>query len=1552
MTNNLSCNPGADGEITIDVTSTGFDTTDAILPDPFEYSDDNGATYQASNVFGGLSTGTHNFLIRHTATGCILTASETIIDPNTFTIDVVKLQDVICFGTETGEVTLQLIDATYVGSMNWIIYDSNGTVTTADDVLYKNGTFATTGPTAPITLIAGDYVVEIIQNGFPQCTNLEAFNISGPSAAITANTDVTDITCLGNDGIIEIIDVLGGWGGYSYFVGIAPPAGPGSYVANPRFDTLSPNTYEAWIMDANGCQERVQNGIVLVDPTPISATLQVNQENCTNLQGEIEVVGTAGGQGSNYSYQLIRNLVPIGAPQTTTVFSGLGEGSYTVQITDQWSCSFTTAAELLYEEMNLTSTVIKSIDCTATPGGEITINVNGGSANLQFELTFPDLTTITNTTGVFTGLTQVGLYSFEVTDLDTTNPVCTKSISEELDAPTPVTFDPHTIVDVSCNGLSDGSITVNLAPSSFAVNDNPVYAYNLYNATGVTLLAGPQSSPIFSGLSAAFYQVEAVSSRSCLLRETVEVAEPTQLLVNASATTFNCNPDNSINTVTVTAAILDGATTPGTPSGTGPYLYSIDNVNFQTANTFEIIDDGSIQNITVFVTDGNSCPATSGVVIQPLNTFTAVVTQNTAISCINPEEVLITVSDDGNAANVYTYDLLPLGNPNGALTATPTNVTATFDITTVGSYVFRITDTTTGCYVDTAPFEIAPFDLIDVIATATVPVTCFGDTDGESEINITGYTGAYSYEVFNSATGLTTGIVGVGNTTTNPYTITNLQGGNYFVRVTETNTPQCIQDTNNFTIVSPDMPLIAIVNPIAEVTCTNNLGEILVDPSGGYTPYDLVLTNTTTAQVYTVTDVTSHIFTGLSAGNFTISITDNGGCVLNDTEILIAPIPITADITASVASVVCFGDTDASVSAINVINGEGVYQFELNYYDATGAVIDFTSGAQASPNFNNLGAGIYSITVSDGWSCGLETIQVAITEPTIVASSLLQLSAMTCLNDAQIELTASGGTGPYQYSTDGVAYSPMAGGNTHAFTVSDGIYQYYVLDSFGCEAMMSNQVDVEAVPPLTIAIDDSAAVINCFGEASAIILADAFGGLGNYSYALYSDAALTNLLAGPQPTGLFSNLIAGSYYVHVTSVDCEATTTVIQIIDPLPLQIDVQEFTDVTCSGQADGTITVEVSGGTGDILYAISPNLNQFDTENVFTDLEPGVYDVIAQDESGCFIPFQFTIIEPSPLDITNTVLAEVCAGSEDGSISVSISGGTAPYSTAFNSNNVTDFVQDQTLFIDLAAGTYVIFIRDAQDCVTNIVVEVAAGVNLNGVIEPIYSCSSDLPTATIEFLLEDPAVSTNVLYALDSTDPMDLQLDLDFGDIASGNHTLTISHSNGCINTIDFEIEDFEPLTLVLEQNNINEITAIAGGGRENYTLIFDGVNNGDDSVYYITRTDTFTVTVIDENGCEMSAQIFVEFIDIEIPNFFTPDGDGNNDLWVPDNITQFPEILTIVFDRYGREVYRMGINDVGWNGIYQNTELPTGDYWYVIKLMGETDEREFIGHFTLYR
>ena len=251
-----------------------------------------------------------------------------------------------------------------------------------------------------------------------------------------------------------------------------------------------------------------------------------------------------------------------------------------------------------------------------------------------------------------------------------------------------------------------------------------------------------------------------------------------------------------------------------------------------------------------------------------------------------------------------------------------------------------------------------------------------------------------------------------------------------------------------------------------------------------------------------------------------------------------------------------------------------------------------------------------------------------------------------------------------------------------------------------------------------------------------------------------------------------------------------------------------------------------------------------------------------------------------------------------------------------------------------------------------TTEIVTINPGVNLEGTVEVVYECDGDSPTNYLDISFEDQSVIADLLYGLDSNDPNDMVLTPDFTNLAPGEHTLTVAHANGCDRTFTFEVEGFDPLTLELSNDNINEITATVTGGNPDYTFEVDGVSYGDDNTFLIRETATYAVTVTDENGCSVTQEIFMEFIDIEIPNFFTPDGDGLNDTWKPRNIEVFPNITISIFDRYGRSIYKMLQDTDPWDGFYNQADLPTGDYWYIIKLNGDEDTREFVGHFTLYR
>jgi len=1563
ITQDITCNPGNDGEVTLGITLnpvTGTPTLNySVIGTDNPYSSLN----QPSNVFGGLGIGNYTATVTNADTGCFVETTFEIEDPNTFEISTTTV-DVVCFG-DNGSVSFTINDPInpYAAGFTWQIYDSQGTAALGDDVIIPaaNGVSANLGPTAPFAIPAGEYRVEITQDSDPSCVNNALFTIAGPSAAITANTEVTPITCVGNDGVIEIIDVLGGWGNYQYYVGTVAPTVAGDYFATPRFENLAPGTYEAWVIDQNGCQQQVQNGIVLADPAPIAGTLQVNQPNCTNFSGEIEVVGVTGGQGSNYTYQLIKDGTPVGTPQNTTVFSGLDAGSYQVQITDQWTCTFTTTAELLYEPIIPLATVVKTIDCSATPGGEITITQTGGSGSFDYEVRYPgtlpaDPADDTNTTGVFTGLTLVGDYVFTITDTNA-NHSCNTTITQELQPAIIPVINVDDFTDVTCNGADDGTISV-------SVIDNGVgpYTFEIISGPGssATFPIAPATSTAttatFTGLEGLVapgitYTIRATGTNSCTVDITQVILQPEIIdNVNATVVEFGCIAGNNSDNASIT---IDETAITG---GSGNYVrYEFINTTSSTTvqdgtNPIYIETDFAGGNYTINVYDDMGCLGSATAVILPFVQISdPTVTTNVLVSCNDNDseiQVDVTVTPAAPAPNLeYTAT-------GTDIVYNSTNATGLFAGLGIGNYIIRVTNLDTNCYVETTHTIDDP-NIMEVVITKLTDEECLnnGVDDGSFSVAINNYAGNYSYQVYDLADNPVAGFSGTGNTAT-PLVISNLVGGAYYVRITQTDAPFCEQDSNVITILAPDAPISATVNQETSVSCSNDQGSLLVDPEGGEGPYTIVLTNTTTSQTYTESNVEAFIFTGLAAGDYTIDITDTYTCLYSDTITLIRPDPIVPNIAAT--TLACYNDVNASVTAtVGPRNVSPVYSYQLNTYDdLAGTNPPQVSVAQTGDTFNNLPAGFYSITVTDDVGCSEETIIVEIENPTEVAALLIRTSPLTCLTGIEFELIASGGlSGTYEYSDDNATWIAMAGNTATITEPIAGSYRYYVRDAVnGCEAVLSNEITEDPIEPLVLTLDTTAATINCNGETTARIFAEADGGLGNYQFELYINTVTpANRMLGPQSSGEFSGLAAGTYWVNVFSEDCTTAPQEVIITEPEPLTY-TEDIINVTCNGEEDGSITVTLSGGSGGYQYAISPNLDQFDDENVFDELTPGDYTVIAQDQNGCFVELQYTITQPEVLEMTGTTLPEICAGNDDGSATVIITGGTAPYSTSFGDN--TNFVQDQVDFLDLAAGSYIVYVRDAMGCEENIVVTVDPGVNLNATVEPVYECSGDTPNNYVNITLEDDSVLGDVLYALDSTDAADMQLNPDFRDIAPGTHYIAISHTNGCVITVDFEIEAFEPLTLTLEQNNLNEITAIGGGGLPEYRFIFDGVDNGTDNTYYINRTDTYVVTVIDENGCEVSANIFMEFIDIEIPNFFTPDGDGLNDTWLPRNIEQYPEILIKVYDRYGRVVDENVIDHNGWDGKYQGSDLPSGDYWYVVQLNGETDDREFVGHFTLYR
>jgi gliding motility-associated-like protein len=436
-----------------------------------------------------------------------------------------------------------------------------------------------------------------------------------------------------------------------------------------------------------------------------------------------------------------------------------------------------------------------------------------------------------------------------------------------------------------------------------------------------------------------------------------------------------------------------------------------------------------------------------------------------------------------------------------------------------------------------------------------------------------------------------------------------------------------------------------------------------------------------------------------------------------------------------------------------------------------------------------------------------------------------------------------------------------------------------------------------------------------------------------------------------------------------------------EIIRPDPIIFDAVP-TPVTCNGEEDGSITVEViSGGIGLIQFAIAPNFNEFFSDPVtlgvytFDELAAGTYEILIQDENGCFEKDFITVTEPDELEVINIqTTPELCIGANDGSVVFDITGGTpfndplvspSPYfeykiemiDPVDESGTAVFAPYNGQVIQDLRGGaSYAIYIQDANLCPSTELFTIGFGVDLTAEPLVVYGCEGIFPNSTVTVELQESDLIPSLMFALNPVDPTDAitamaGLERTWGDLPAGNHTVYIYHENGCTNFVEFTIDSYDPLSLNAVKTGPNELMATAEGGFGGYEFFFNGESYGEETTFTTNESGTVTIRVVDANGCVAEVMIPFEFTGmLEFPNFFTPDGDNMNELWSPSNREFFPNIVVKIYDRYGRVVAILDAVS-GWDGRYEGKEVPTGDYWYVVNANDKSQQR-YVGHFTLYR
>jgi gliding motility-associated-like protein/uncharacterized repeat protein (TIGR01451 family) len=1501
-----------------------------------------GATGSPFNYSTGTS-GTYQFQITD-ANGC--TAESTLITLEPLSQPVLSVvaqtQPILCNGDANGAIDIT-IDTAF-GTPPFIINVNNDTTSTNYGTQTSN-------------LSAGTYTMTLTDAN--SCTATDTIVISEPDAIAFDLTKI-DITCNNPGGSslgsITVENISGGTGPFTYIIsnnfGDVIPGNPYTATSNEdyTFNIINFGSYTVNVVDANGCSLS-QQILIASPPSDLLIDINIAVPDCTS-GGTAEVTAVSLVGSGSYEFGILEfNTAPYTsnylAPDVlggdTRTFNNLIPGVvYTFVVHDLVTdCYF-----------------VKSANAPIDPASTLTSNVTPnnvtclgeGDGNVTFTIDDFDTTTSSVDYSIYTAFANI------LVEGPTNLPV-TFGTPETVTSPAPGTLTPGQYYIVftengsgSFNGCNSASIIFQISESAFPLglsvsvdqnaNCNPnsgvitaigtngtaPYQYQITTTPTAPLatVTGWTSISTFN-VDGDSYYVHVLDANGCVVSSPATIVDLDDApVISASVsnpcTILNGNYEIDINLDTPSAA---------------PYSFSVDGGAFQTQTPPFTIMNLFSGTHTIEMQDANGCGNLISVDILESIELTQEVT---ALPSCNNDDGEITITGSGGSGS-YTYSIAP----NPLSISITSNV---FSGVPSGIYTVTITDTVSTC---AANVTVSVTEAIRPTFTLTPSgINCFSDDSGVFDINITNYLGAYTYEVFDSLGTSVTGVVNA-NTTTNPETVTGMQAGTFSVVITESAIPFC-SNTSNVIIASPAEALTLILTETSDVTCNNNQGTITAIADGGWEGYEYELTGDTISAYST-----NNTFTDLSAGTYIVNVRDAEGCIASETIILDEPTPITATFTPSVGSVACFGDQDAIITVTMVTGGqESNYTYTLNTILPTPS----SSGPQTSNTFTDLGAGTYSVTITDGFDCEMTSLDIVIGEPTPIQANLVRATTQTCLTESTLTLSVTGGTGTYTYSDDSAFTTPLGSFNASTtFTVSEGTFMYYVRDANGCTANVSNEITIDPLTELVIILESTNPSINCNGDNNGSILAAAQGGLGNYTYTLQDD--LGNAIPAAQNSpGYFTELIAGDYMVMVESGDCSETSAPIAITQPLaPLDATIAA-SNITCPGTDNGLVEIIATGGTGIIKYAISPQLNQFFETNIFENLAPGDYDIIVQDVLGCYLTFNFTISNPVPVILTivaDSFFPEVCEGDANGEFSIDISGGSLPYRVSldtydgpYSTGSVT---QTQFDFTNLGGGDHIVYISDAVGCESEWNITFPDTVVINPELLLEYVCENNTQGNTVTVSVDDSITNLSDLdYALDSGS---YQASNIFTNVPVGtDHYIEVRHTDGCVQTTEFfDIEGYVPITLTLTEGELNEFIANANGGSGAYQFTMNGEDYGDVYSYIISESGLYTVTVTDSAGCSATVEIELEFTEICIPNWFTPNGDGTADTWTPGCAENYPNLTFNIFDRYGRKVATYRAGEV-WDGRYKGNELPTGDYWYVVKTNDPNVDKEFVGHFTLYR
>ncbi len=900
----------------------------------------------------------------------------------------------------------------------------------------------------------------------------------------------------------------------------------------------------------------------------------------------------------------------------------------------------------------------------------------------------------------------------------------------------------------------------------------------------------------FSEAGQYFYFTE--NTTGCYDKFVVDVVQPTELLINsATEADISCNGAN------------DGSITLSVSGGVTPYSYKLNNAATAIAlPTNQIISGLSAGTYDLTIIDGNNCEKTvNSISIQEP---AAILVQLSSISptstCGGTDGSIEIDIDDGTAPYSISLD----GGVTTNTTAAGPGLANIFNLS-AGVYTITVTDAN-GCTTENSGITVADPPGATILGVDITPPTCVNDSDGAFTV----FANSNSMPILYSIDG--------GNTFQPSGTFQNLAGGTYTVTVKDDSDCTASQTVN---VIPP--PSIVLGGTTVDLSC-NGAGDGQIDlstSSGGTGILEYSIDGGTTYQA-------SGLFTGLAADAYTLSIRDENGCTQTSNATLTEPNAIIASID-NIQTVSCNGADDGVVT-LDVSGGTGPYEVSA----------DGTNFQVLPANGQITGIGpvtIQNVTIRDANGCEVVIAGFNMTEPDAITITNPVVDNVSCdgAADGNIDLTGAvtGGTGAYTYSIDATNFqsSPVFSG------LDPGAYDIFVLDANNC----TGTLNVVITEPDALKVNPDQADVTCNGADNGVILVNAEGGTTPYEYSLDG----TTFTSAD-----FLNLAAGSYTLTVRDANGCTDMTMVTITEPDALALSVTGTTDVTCGNDADGTVNINLSGGTAPYTYSLDGT--NFGDDSALSGLLKGDYTLTVRDANDCSINTMFTIGGPDAITATTKGGDVSCNGGTDGSVTVTAMGGNGGFTYSIDGTN---FVTDP-VFSGLAAGTYTLVVKDQNDCTITVTHTVNEPTVLTLQFESAeISCNGEADGQIAGFASGGTAPYQ---YSLDGTNFQTAA----FQNLRAGTYTLTVKDDNDCTATSMVTISEPDVLmasaiTTNVDCNGNSTGTAALSvtGGSTPYSYSLDGTTFNSTVDLSALAVGMYTVTVQDANNCEAIVSFTIE-------------------------------------------------------------------------------------------